>query len=99
MTTISKLFSDTRQMIPNLSGRTEHFTDLDIAGQRFHGVLSIGKNRRRRPPTWNCSIAAHHNEREIVIVFGAEEKDAVTALNKAEKGFTERAMTVMEFMP
>lgn len=82
MTTIAKLFEDARQGVKGLSGRTDHFSDLEIGGLCFEGALIV----RRRRKEWLCSITAYHHSdgREFDLFYSERGDNAGDALGKAE---------------
>lgn len=92
MTTIAKLFADARQGVQNISGRTDHFIDLDIGGESYRGTLEITSKVRGRPLScWSCMIVARHHERDITFVYGAPGKTANEALSNVERKVQEHA--------
>lgn len=82
MTTVTQLFEDARQGVRGLSGRTDHFVDLEISGLAFQGALIV----RRRRSEWFCSITAYHHryEQEFDMFFSERGNSAEDALAKAE---------------
>lgn len=92
--TVAKLFADARLGVAGISGRTDHFVGLDIAGQSFNGTLLISRHMRRRTGLWNCVITARHDTRSITLCYSFQGKDAEEALGKVERKLLEDA-TVM----
>lgn len=103
MTTISKLFADARQGVQNISARTDHFVDLDIGGESYHGTLFVGKHMRRRLRIWNCVIIAHYDAGGGsplgAFIYSFQGADANEALDKVERKVEDYAKMVAGMRP
>lgn len=59
MTTITKLFEETKWSVRGIAACKNHFAYLDVAGRNHHGTLEVKRIRNSNLGAWISAISIH----------------------------------------